>query len=208
MDLEADGGAGSPQVRRLTAAEVRPLSASLAKAFYDDPVSEYLFPAERGRLRRLEWYFRLQIRSVFLARGESWTSSGLEGGALWMPPRQSALTPREGLGQLPIVAILGRRTGPAMRLVRLLEDNHPRTPHFYLGPIGIDPDAQRRGLGSALMEAVLARCDEEGIPAYLESSKLKNLAFFHKHRFEVVKQVVLPGTALTLWLMWREPKPA
>ena len=198
----------SPPVRRLEAGDVRPLGAALARAFYDDPVSEYLFPSERHRLRRLERYFRFQMRTVFLPRGESWTTPAQDGAALWMPPRDGAPTAREGLAQLPIVTILGRHTPRAIRVVEILEASHPREPHFYLGPLGTDPAAQHRGVGSALVRAVLGRCDADGLPAYLESSKRENLAFFHRHGFEVVRQVTIPGTALRLWLMWREPGAA
>ena len=52
-----------------------------------------------------------------------------------------------------------------------MERRHPREPHHYLALIGTDPAHQGRGIGTALLEPVLARCDAEGLPAYLESSK-------------------------------------
>jgi len=206
-EVAVDPGGAAFEVRRLLPADVSTVSVSLAKAFRDDPVSAYLFPKDGRRLRQLVRYFRFQVSVVFLPRGECWTTTGLEGAALWMPPRSAPPTVREAMAQLPILAILGRRTNAAVKLVRFLEENHPRTPHFYLGTIGTEPDSQRRGVGSALMLPVLQRCDEQGLPAYLESSKFENLAFYHRHGFEVVKQLTVPDADLTLWLMWREPKP-
>lgn len=193
------------EVRPVVADDIPRLSESLARAFYDDPVSCYLFPDDHRRLRRLERYFRFQIRTLFLPRGEAWTTTDLEAASLWMPPKSWPPTMAEGVSQLPVLAILGRRTPRALRLMQVLESHHPRSPHFYLGTIGTDPPAQRRGYGSALLRVVLSRCDTEGIPSYLESSKAENLPFYNQHGYEVVDEVLVPETETKLWLMWREP---
>lgn len=46
---------------------------------------------------------------------------------------------------------------------------HPKTPHRHLSQIAVDPAAQRQGVGGALMTAYCARCDEAGLPGYLET---------------------------------------
>ena len=52
---------------------------------------------------------------------------------------------------------------------------------------------------------VLERCDEEGIPAYLESSNARNVPFYRRHGFGVTTELQIPGGGPMLWLMWREP---
>jgi hypothetical protein len=52
---------------------------------------------------------------------------------------------------------------------------------------------------------VLDICDREGLPAYLESSKERNVAFYRHHGFEVTGELSLPEGSVRLWLMWREP---
>jgi len=198
-----EGPGTDVNVRPLEHEDVPVLSVSLARAFFEDPVSQYLFPDRRTS--RLERYFRFQIRTVFLPRGEAWTTPDLKAASLWMPPTSRLPSMAEGVSQLPVIAILGRRTPRALRLVQMLESHHPRVPHFYLATIGTDPAVQRKGYGSALLSVVLSRCDEEAIPSYLESSKPENLSFYHRHGFEVVKEVVIPRTDVRLWLMWREP---
>jgi ribosomal protein S18 acetylase RimI-like enzyme len=192
-------------VRPVNPEDIPKLSESLARAFYDDPVSSYLFPEDHRRIRRLERYFRFQIRTMFLPRGEAWTTPDLDAASLWMPPKNWPPSVAEGVSQLPVLAILGRRTPRALRLMQLLESHHPRLPHFYLGTIGTDPAVQGKGYGSALLRVVLGRCDTEAIPSYLESSKEQNLAFYHRHGYEVIEEVVVPQTENRLWLMWREP---
>ena len=53
---------------------------------------------------------------------------------------------------------------------------------------------------------LLERCDREGIPAYLESSKEKNVPFYRRHGFEVTREIQLPNGPM-LWAMWRQPRP-
>jgi hypothetical protein len=56
------------------------------------------------------------------------------------------------------------------------------------------------------MGPIVARCDEEGLPAYLESSKESNVAFYARHKFAVSMPFELKGGP-TLYFMWR-PAPA
>jgi len=206
-----DGGLaaqGGPLPRTITASDTAGLSRMLARAFFDDPISVYLFPSERSRIRRLERYFRFQIRTVFLPKGEGWATGDLASAAFWLPPRSSARPPTlaEALAQVPALFILGRGTSRAIELVRLLESNHPTRPHWYLATIGTEPDRQGQGLGSALLGEVLAKADADLLPSYLESSKEQNLAFYEGHGFVVRGKATLPGTAVRLWFMWREPR--
>ena len=71
--------------------------------------------------------------------------------------------------------------------------------------LGTDPAAQGRGIGSALLGAVLRTCDEDGVPAYLESSKERNLAYYARHGFRVREELDLPRGP-RVWLMWRDPR--
>jgi ribosomal protein S18 acetylase RimI-like enzyme len=199
-----DGPGADLAVRPVEQEDVPALSVSLARAFLEDPVSEYLFPDRR--IKHLERYFRFQIRTMFLPRGEAWTTPDLKSASFWMPPKSGPPSLAEGVSQLPVIAILGRGTFRALRLVQMLETNHPRVPHFYLATIGTDPAMQGKGYGSAVLSVVLSRCDADCIPSYLESSKEENLSFYSRHGFEVVKEVVIPRTEVQLWLMWREPR--
>ena len=101
--------------------------------------------------------------------------------------------------------MFGRYVSRGYRLVRLLEAKRPRAPHLYLATIGTDPSVQGRGYGSALMRVVLDRCDTDGMPSYVESSKESNIAFYNRHGYELVGEIVVPDSAVKLWLMWREP---
>jgi predicted N-acetyltransferase YhbS len=93
----------------------------------------------------------------------------------------------------------------AMKFMQAVERKHPKAPHYYLATLGTEPDFQRKGVGSAVMQPVLDRCDADGVPAYLESSKEVNVPYYRRHGFEVTDELKLPDGP-TLWLMWREPQ--
>ena len=105
-----------------------------------------------------------------------------------------------------LVRLLGRRVGLATSVLTTIERAHPPGPHYYLAGLGTDPTHQGTGVGSAVLGPVLARCDQEGIGAYLESSKERNVPFYNRHGFEVTRELQLPKGGPPIWLMWREPR--
>lgn len=196
----------TPTVRQAGPADIAPLSASLARAFHDDPVTMSIFPASRYE-QRLAAYFTTHLSKIALRHGVTFTTEGHEGGAIWLPPGAWELAPADIVRALPgTVRSLGTRLPSALRTLLYIEKRHPRSPHYYLATVGTRPEHQGKGIGSALIAPVLERCDREGLPAYLESSKEQNIAFYARHGFEVTEELRLPGSGVPLWLMWREPR--
>ena len=86
-----------------------------------------------------------------------------------------------------------------------MEAQFPEAPHWHLPFLGVSPEHQGHGLGSALMRPILERCDRERIPAYLEASTPRNRALYLRHGFVVLNEMRLPDGGPPLWRMWREP---
>jgi predicted GNAT family N-acyltransferase len=63
-----------------------------------------------------------------------------------------------------------------------------------------------KGFGQVLMESRLDRVDAEHAPAYLESTKHENIAYYQRCGFEVTGEIVLPEGGPTMWPMWRAPR--
>ena len=199
-----------PVVRRAAAADVGALVGVLVRAFDDDPVARYLFSGDRVRARGLRRFFGIQLRSMVAGAGEVWTTSGTAGAAMWTRPgvpRQPSW--REVLRLSPVLMeiVLGGRPGGGLQLLGDVEQARPSQPHWYLATIGTDPPRQGHGIGSALLRPVLALVDEQQMPAYLESSKWRNVPFYARHGFEVTGEIRSRDGSVSLWPMWRSPRP-
>lgn len=181
------------------------LARSLTLAFHDDPVQRYLFPGERAYQRRGRANFELLVRRT-LAIGQVYAAPGEAGASLWIPPGGDFAEGWQGtLFLVRSLLLLRSDVRRGARLFGRLAQHHPREPHWYLPVLGTAPEHQGRGFGSALLAPVLARCDAEGLPAYLESSKEKNLSFYRRHGFEVTATIRVPDGP-ELWPMLRKPR--
>jgi GNAT superfamily N-acetyltransferase len=196
------------QVRRATFADVPALARMLARAFLDDPVASWAWRPDRLRLGALERFQAVRLRQL-LAGEEVWTNDELTCAALWAPPGRWHSSLRETAELLP--SFLHPRLLMRMPMVALgwekLERAHPhKPPHVYLALLGTEPEAQGRGLGSAVLAPVLEQCDSDGVGAYLESSKKRNIDFYARHGFRVLDEIQLVRGP-TMWKMWRDPRP-
>lgn len=201
----APGGAPAP--RRVREQDVPALAAMLARAFLDDPVASWAWRAGDLRLGALERFQATRMRQ--LAPGEEvWTTEDLNSAALWAAPGRWHSTVRETAALVPCFGhprLLWRVPLVALGWERL-ERSHPRRPpHYYLAVLGTEPDAQGRGLGSAVLQPVLERCDSDQVAAYLESSKERNIDFYSRHGFRVLEEIRLVRGP-PMWRMWRDPR--
>jgi GNAT superfamily N-acetyltransferase len=194
------------QIRPMTATDVPGAAEALARAFHDDPLGAWMYPDPTRRIAGLERFFSLHIREMALPGGACLTAADGAGAALWKPPGTWKTPPLLIVRLLPaLTRIFGRRLPLLLRGLSEVEKAHPREPHFYLPIVGVAPEHQNRGLGSALLAPVLRRCDRDGLGAYLEATTEANLRLYAGKGFQVSHELRVPG-GLTLWPMWRDPR--
>ena len=102
-----------------------------------------------------------------------------------------------------IHAQIGERAEDVIAGMAATVANRPVEPHFTLHSVAVHRDAQGRGAGAALLAPVLARCDEDGLLACLDSSNIRNIAFYERLGFEVTGETRLPGGTVTMRSMVR-----
>lgn len=178
----------------------------LARAFDDDPVAEWVSPHQRTRARMLERFHASRLRHM-LPHREVWMTAGGEAAAVWAPPEKGQTTTRHELEMFAAVTKprLLTRLPRIQRGMNMMEKGHPHEPHYYLAVVGTEPAMQGRGLGTATLEPVLAQCDQDGIGAYLESSKERNVDYYARFGFRTTQVLHLPKGP-DMWLMWRDPR--
>lgn len=190
------------EVRKAESDELRVIADILGDAFEDDPVMRWVTPKKSYA----RYAFELTLPAC-IGHGHTYITRDRTGAASWLPPGVGLESP-VNLGVI-WKGLTEYGPGSLIRGVTTLaqtQKHHPKQDHYYLFTIGSLRSAHGRGVGSALMREVLAKCDEEHMPAYLESSNVKNLPFYRKHGFEVVDELRLAMNGPTMWLMWRDPR--
>ncbi|KAJ5627911.1 N-acetyltransferase [Penicillium lividum] len=81
--------------------------------------------------------------------------------------------------------------------------------YYFCNMVAVSPEAQGRGVGKMLFEAVTKRADEEGVKCYLESSKsVPNVQIYERMGFEMSRTMECRdgGDVCMLYCMTRNPK--
>jgi GNAT superfamily N-acetyltransferase len=194
------------EVRKATIDETHALARTRAQAFYDDPVFMWFLPDPSRRLVTSERGFELWLRRLWLDHNETYVGPEQAGVCIWDPPGKWKTGLWTQISLMPALArIFGRSLPRFLRAIATAEADHPTDPHYYLAFIGVQPERQRRGLGTALMKPILERCDAESIPAYLEATSHRNRALYQRHGFRVTQEYKLAPDAPPIWRMWRKP---
>lgn len=143
----------------------------LDEAFQDDPVSVWVFPDAAHRRAKHPGLMGM-FTEVVLAEGRVDVTEDGTACALWLPvPADAGHADEEDDGPVRLREAVDPDNERVELIGRLTAGIHPAgRAHEYLWMIGVAPERQGEGLGTALVRSVLDRCDREGLPAYLEAS--------------------------------------
>jgi GNAT superfamily N-acetyltransferase len=196
-------GDGHKAARVATELDLDGVSMTLWAAFQDDPLWNWAFPDRDD----LQVWWRFLINSA-LRYPWVWITSGYAAASVWIPPGQSELTEQEEARVEPMLeGLIGTRSGEVIELLERFDASHPTgEPHYYLTLLGTHPAYRGRGLGMGLLAENLARIDEEGMPAYLESSNPDNITRYESVGFRRVDEFSTPDGSHTVATMWREAR--
>jgi RimJ/RimL family protein N-acetyltransferase len=190
-------------VREARVGEAAQLSATLADAFATDPIMQWLIPSRRRRDARMRRLFALELEHSVFPAGRVFTTDDFRGANLELPPGgwKLAMPPSAALG---LLLVFGIRLPQASRLQVFFERNHLEEPHYYIRYVGVATRFQGQGLGTALMRPTLDRCDEDGIPAYLEASSERSATLYERLGFVHLGELRVPDGP-PFWPMRRPP---
>jgi GNAT superfamily N-acetyltransferase len=185
---------------------VTALLETMVSGFADDPLYTWLYPAADERPARLREGFE-SILAAGLQRGHVYTNAGRSAVAVWTAPGVELMDESEAAPFLGLVRRqIGDRVEDVIAGMSATVANRPREPHFTLHNVVVRRDAQGRGVGAALLEPILARCDEDRLPACLDSSNSRNVPFYERLGFEVTGETRGTGDAPVMRSMLRAPR--
>jgi len=193
-------------VKNLSSTILRQIGAVLSRAFMNDPMYLYLQPDPARRAAFSPGWMTTLARYGMRYAQLHVTPDPIRGISIWMPP--GAAEP--GAFEMIRCGILGSLAGivwhslvqmlPLTRQWEALRRQQP--PHWYLWLLGVDPDSQGQGIGSALMQPGLQSADRDRLPCYLETMTERDVAFYQKRGFEIVFEGCIPSGA-PFWTMKR-----
>jgi ribosomal protein S18 acetylase RimI-like enzyme len=175
--------------------------ATLTLAFASDPVIRWVLADGDAYLDTWPQFIDAFAGSAFDHGGaqavEHWA-----GVALWLPP--GVASDGQRMEALMSEAASADAALDLDGVFEQMDHVHPTFDHWYLPLAGVDPMAQGRGLGSALLAYALERIDRDGQPAYLEATSERNRALYERHGFERIGMIQHGGSP-PMWPMLRRP---
>ena len=128
----------------------------------------------------------------------------LSGALCWSLSPDCQLTFLEALKLTPkMLRIVQGATLRAFRLQLIGARVDPKKPHIHLGPIGVLPECQGKGVGKKLVRRALEIHAPDKMASYLETDQIIIVASYQREGFQVIDEVDFLG--IHNWLMWREP---
>lgn len=182
----------------------------LASAFSDNPAYIWAFKPEAERSAKFHWFME-RVLSLNMLNGLPLKTDEARAVALWFEPGKSiglfGLL-QAGLYELPFR--LGFST--YLRVQQILNQNKKfmtqimgDADHYYLFHLAVDVPHQGKGLGSALIEEVTQRADQQNKACFLETDRPRNIPLYEKHGF-VIRGTAELAPGVPLWYMRREPR--
>jgi ribosomal protein S18 acetylase RimI-like enzyme len=195
------------EVVRLERSRLGEASDVLARAFHADPAWIWLIPDADRRRRLLPWLFRVGFE---VTAADVWATSGVvRGAARWLPPGRPSMRVGATLRALVTTPFrLGGTTAPFLAYGRAVESLRMAVepgPHWYLAGIGVDPEVQGSGIGSALIAPGVKAAAQAGLPTVLLTNNEANLPFYERHGFVVVREDDTPRGGPHAWAMVKAP---
>jgi ribosomal protein S18 acetylase RimI-like enzyme len=188
-------------IKQVATAEQDIAVSAIVRAFSADPVARWMYPDSQHYWEYLPSFVKAFAGAAFEHRSADFVD-GYSAAALWLPP---GIHPDDdALFTLLRHSVPERDQPGVFALFEQMDGNHPAEPHWYLPMIGVDPEQQGKGYGSALLQHALARCDADGKLAYLESTSLKSLRLYERHGFELLGTIQV-GSSPPLFPMVRKP---
>jgi ribosomal protein S18 acetylase RimI-like enzyme len=197
---------------RMEKRHIKPVSLMLSRAFKDE--MKDLFPDPEERRVKEPYACEFFLRCSYAYSTGFITSPQVEGFALWSysDKRSTKRSLRRILtsGAVWLAIKLGRKTLKKMDTEdAYVEKKHRELApfkHWYLGVLAVDPLHQGKGYGSKLINVMLSRIDDEGLPCYVETEGEKNVSMYQHFGFKILDEFVVPNTTEKMVAMLREPK--
>jgi len=200
------------ELYRLGKKELNKAAEILGKAYMENPALHYMIPEKEKLRKKIKELFKVQLRLRF-QKGEIYASSpNLEGVIAWECSDNFETTFIKLLkaGGLSLILKIGiaatKRVLSVVEFYDSLHLQHMKNPHWLLGPFGVDPPYQGKGIGGSMLRTFFEIADNSQFPIYLYTDKEKNYMMYLHMGFQLVEKAIYPDGNFPLWFMIRQSK--
>lgn len=160
----------------------------LTQAFNENKSVNYVVKQDAKRLERIRKLMAYSF-TICLTYGEVWIQDDQHACALILFPDKKRFSLRAILWdiKLAIGAIGLNRVKLVMEREAIIKASYPKEEIAYLWFVGVDPSSQGKNVGSIFMLEILEEYKKEHRPIYLETSMERNLPFYYRLGFEMVR---------------------
>jgi GNAT superfamily N-acetyltransferase len=202
-DLRLGTPPGPVPVRPAVPTEVPPLAGVLARAFAADPMVRWSMASGDDLPARIRTMFEI-VDTAYA--GEGWLYvAGDEFGVMSLLPPGTAGREREIADTVaPAIAALTPDGGERYeRFWAWIGSLLPPEPHWLLDQVAVEPSAQGRGIGGAMLRFAIACAERDGLPLVLETGVPANVPLYERFGFCVIHEADAPGGGPRIWFMGR-----
>jgi hypothetical protein len=182
----------------------------LGESFADYPIFKYILPDNDYRKKKIHHLFLFLINMGMIEGDVVAPSKRMEGVSIWIHSSKIKASFSSGFkaGIMHLFFSIDLKS-----LIRFIDigtrKQKVRTkiltgPYYLLDAIGVDPHAQRCGLGRMMIETKLHEFDAENVPCYLETSNPKNLLYYQKFGFCMIHEYEIMN--ITIFCLLRRPR--
>lgn len=174
------------KIKAIGSDEVTRAISTLVLGFANDPLLRWLWPEPNLYLNFMPRLVIAEAGQAF-ELGTAHMEKNCLGVALWLPP--GTKLDEDALLALDKESVPKEIREDLHKALEEVDQYRPKEPHWYLVEAAVDPCCHSRGIGTALLEFGLAKCDESGSMAFLESTNPKNITLYERLGFKVQKEV-------------------
>lgn len=197
------------EIIRLEKTQINQATETFIDAFNQDPMFHKFLPKTGNLKDKISRTFWKAILSYCQPLNYVYTTPEIKGVAAWIAPGEFPLKflrlLQLGFYKMPFQIGFRRliKFGSLFSLIGEYHEKDMHQPHWYLLGLAVSSSYQGQGIGSLLIQPILKKADEEGLPCYLETTTERAVSFYQRNGFEVLRITEEP---VKIWTMKREAR--
>ena len=162
----------------------------LCKSFDSNISVNYVVKQDRKRKERIRALMDYSFELCYMF-GTIYLTENKESCALVLFPDKKKTSLKTILldAKLALLSVGLKRVFKILQRDSKIKNCYPSNQILYLWFIGVNPDSQHMGIGSSMLESIIADSIKLNRPIYLETSMSENVKFYNKHGFSVYNEL-------------------